>query len=333
MKTKILKAFREAEGEYISGTVLCERFGVSRQAVWKNITALKEAGYQIESVSNKGYRLISSPDQLYGPEIESRLLENCICKKVLCFDVIDSTNTKAKQMAEAGEEEGTLLVAREQTAGKGRRGRSWNSGSQEGVYMSLILRPNAVPPKVSGLTLLASLAVAGAVKEISGADTKIKWPNDIVVGGKKVCGILTEMSSEEAFIHYVVVGIGINVNTEDFPAELRKTASSVYLETGKKTDRISLIAEIVERFSRYYLQYMEVQSLAPFLEEYNRMLVNLEKEVKVYYGMVEHARPEEIETGVAKGIDEDGSLIVFIGGREKHIVSGEVSVRGVMDYV
>ncbi|MBR1741949.1 MAG: biotin--[Lachnospiraceae bacterium] len=332
MKAKILRALKETKEEFISGARLCEQFGVSRQAVWKNISALKEAGYEIESVSNKGYRLVSSPKRLYGPEIECRLSEGNICKKVLGFDEIDSTNTKAKQLAEFGEEEGTLIIAERQTAGKGRRGRSWSSEKGDGIYMSLLLRPKAIPPKASGLTILASLAVAGAIKKISSLPVEIKWPNDIVAGGKKICGILTEMSSEESYIHYVVIGIGINVNTETFPEELEYRASSIYLETGEKTDRLSLVAEILNSFDTYYKRFMKEQSLVPFLEEYNAVLVNREKEVKIYYGMVETAKPEEIESGIAKGVDGDGSLVVLVDGKEKHIVSGEVSVRGVMDY-
>lgn len=333
MKEKILKALREAGEEYVSGVELCEKFGVSRQAVWKHIAVLKENGYQIEAVGNKGYRLASSPDRLYGPDIESRMSQNCICHKVLSFGSVDSTNIKAKQLAEIGEEEGTLIVAEEQTAGKGRRGRDWKSERGTGIWMTLLLRPSVTPFKVSGLTLLAALAVARGIQEVCGISARIKWPNDIVVSQKKLCGILTEMSSEENYIHYVVVGIGINVNRTKFEEELEKSATSLYLETGKKVDRCQLIARTMEYFSEYYKQYIKAQNLSSFVEEYNAFLANKDREVRVYYGMVENADLEKTDVGIARGINEDGALLVEINGETKEIVSGEVSVRGLYGYV
>ncbi len=333
MKAKILKALREVGDGYLSGAVLCEKFGVSRQAIWKNIATLKEIGYEFESVSNKGYKLIFVPDTLYGPEIESRLPEASFCKKVISFDTTDSTNLQAKKAAELGEPEGTIVVADEQTAGRGRRGRDWDSVHGTGIYMSILLRPQTDPDKVSCLTLLAALAVSDVLREDCGVQVQIKWPNDIVIGGKKLCGILTEMSSEEGYINRVVVGIGINANMESFPEELQSKATSVFLETGQKIDRAGLTAAVAERFGGYYLTYMKNRSFREFLEPYNDRLVNRDKEVKIYYGMIESAKPEEIETGIARGIDENGALLVEVDGQVREVVSGEVSVRGVMDYV
>ena len=334
MKEKILKALREAEEGYISGSSLCEQFGVSRQAVWKNITALKEFGYEIESVSNKGYRLLASPDKLYAPEILSYLPEDCLCQKVECFESIDSTNTKAKQLAELGEAEGTLVIAEEQTAGKGRRGRNWASKPNVGIWMTLLLRPEIAPEKVSGLTLLTALALTKAVKKVCGLKTEIKWPNDVIIAKKKICGILTEMSSEENYIHYAVVGIGINANTTEFPEELQERATSIYLEGKKKVNRNELAAVWVSYFCEYYKQFVKEQDLSFAVEEYDQCLANKDKEVKVYYGMIEQADEKKTDCGIARGIDKEGALLVEQeDGTIKKVVSGEVSVRGIYGYV
>ena len=332
MKEKILRALR-SEGGYVSGASLCKELGVSRQAVWKNITALKENGYEIESVPKKGYRLASVPDTLYAPDILSRLPESCLCRKVECFSSIDSTNTKAKQLAELGEAEGTLVTAEEQTAGKGRRGRSWESEPGVGIWMTLLLRPSLLPVKVSGLTLLAALALVRAIKDVCRLDAQIKWPNDVILAKKKICGILTEMSSEENYVNYVVTGIGINANTTSFPKEIEKTATSIFQQTGKKVDRSELIASMIRILCSDYGRFVKEQDLSSFVEEYNDVLANRDKEVCVYYGMVEQSSPENTERGVAKGIDHDGALLVEIDGRIKRIMSGEVSVRGVYGYV
>ncbi len=333
MKAEILKALKEAGGKYISGAVLCERFGVSRQAVWKNMAALKEAGYEIESVSNKGYRLISSPDRFYGPEIESRLSEENILKRVMYFEELDSTNIKAKQLAEAGEEEGLVVIAESQTSGKGRRGRCWKSGKGEGIYMSFLLRPPVLPTQASALVFMTALVVAESIEKYFGISAGIKWPNDVVVNGKKLCGILIEGSAEESTVHYMIVGVGINANTEEFPEELKKKATSLFLETKKKINRLEFTTELINAFDQYYKKFLEAQNLRPFLEKYNARLVNRDKEVKIYYGLAESANPEKIETGIAKSVDEHGALVVFVNGQEKRVMYGEVSVRGILDYV
>lgn len=324
---------RSAGEEYTSGQVLCEKLGVSRQAIWKNILQLKEAGYQIESQPKKGYRLLESADRLVGADIESRLASDCLCRRVECLETVDSTNTRAKQLAELGEPEGTLVVAEEQTAGKGRRGRGWASEPGIGIWMSLILRPQLKPQQAASVTLVAAMAVAKGIRECCGLETGIKWPNDVVINGKKVCGILTETSSEPDYIHYAVPGIGINANTPEFPEELRDRATSIYLETGKKTDRNALIAAVMNAFSDYYRRYLETADLSLLKDEYDAMLVNMNREVLILYGMVEDADPEKSEKGVAKGIAPSGALLVETEAGLKEVLSGEVSVRGVYGYV
>ena len=208
MKTKILRQLRTTN-EYVSGQMLCDELGVSRTAVWKAINQLKEEGYTIEAVQNKGYKITGYPDILTAEEIESQLNPGDTVKKVVYAPEIDSTNNEVRRMAEQGAPEGTLVVAENQTAGKGRRGRRWDSPKGSGIWYSFLLRPEFAPEHASMLTLLAAMAVQNSVKEVTGLDGLIKWPNDIVVNGKKVCGILTEMSTEEDAIRYVVVGIGM----------------------------------------------------------------------------------------------------------------------------
>lgn len=333
MKSEILRILRAAGNECVSGQSLCEAFGVSRQAVWKNITQLKDKGFEIESISNKGYKLKSEPDIINSPAIESYLPKNCICKKVETFETIDSTNTKAKQLAEKGEAEGTLIISDEQTAGKGRRGRNWCSKKGANVFMTLLIRPKIEPKYLSGITLLAAMSVATAIKEVCETEAKIKWPNDIVLNKKKICGILTEMSSEMNYVNYAVIGIGININDDEIPQEIRQNASSIYLETGRKTNRNELAAKVVEKFGDYYKKFLETKDLSAFTDEYNSMLISMNKEVKVLYGMAETAKPEDEEKGIARGIDRDGALLVETEDGIKSIVSGEVSVRGLYGYV
>ena len=218
VKTEILKAIKEEAG-FVSGQELCDRFGVSRTAVWKAIGQLKEEGFQIEAVRNKGYRLLSSDDVITEAELMSSM-EGGFIKKIVYYEETDSTNIRARKLAEEGAPDGTLVVTDFQNAGRGRRGRMWVSPSGTGIFMSLILRPDILPSSASMLTLVAALAVYDGIKATTGLETVIKWPNDIVAEGKKLCGILTEMSAELEGIHYVVTGIGINANMTEFPEEV-----------------------------------------------------------------------------------------------------------------
>ncbi len=272
-------------------------------------------------------------EKINAQVIESLLSSQCYCKKIECHEEINSTNIRVKQLAEQGEPEGTLVVAETQTAGKGRRGRSWESQQQMGIWMSLLLRPQVKPAEVSCLTLVAAMAVTKAIQKQCNIDAKIKWPNDVVVKGKKLCGILTEMNSEVDVIHSVVVGMGINANHKSFSPELQGKATSIFLETGQKVDRQKLIAEVMEGFSVYYEKYLQTKDMTLLQEEYNALLINKNQEVLVYHGMMEEKKPEEAECGTAKGIDASGALLVETMQGLKKIVSGEVSVRGIYGYV
>ena len=233
MKASILSALYEADG-YVSGQQLCDKLAVSRTAVWKVMNQLKEEGYVIESVPRKGYRILERPDCITAEEVQSRLQGRHAEWNIVYYDRIDSSNNEAKRMAEAGEQRTTLVLAGEQTGGKGRRGRVWVTPKDTAIAMSLLLRPSIRPEHASSVTLVMGLAIANACREFCNVDARIKWPNDIVVNGKKICGILTEMSSEVDYINYLVIGAGINVNMESFPEELQQTASSLRLLTGAK---------------------------------------------------------------------------------------------------
>ena len=225
MKSEILRLLRETQG-YLSGQQLCDHFQVSRTAVWKVIEHLKKEGYQIEAVRNKGYRLVGSPDVISKAEIESLVQTKWAGRQVICYQETDSTNIRAKEAGERGECHGTLFVAEQQAAGKGRRGRSWESPAGVSVYMTILLYPEMPPVKAPRLTPLMAIAVAKGIRRVTGLKCMIKWPNDVIVGGKKICGILTEMSAEIGFINYLVIGVGINVNQDSFPEEIQDKATS-----------------------------------------------------------------------------------------------------------
>ncbi len=326
MKEEILKMLRETDG-YISGQELCNKFGVSRTAIWKVMKQLKEAGYNIEAQQNKGYHIVSAPDVMDAAELKSIWKPKWVGCEILYFDSIDSTNTKAQELAENGYPSGTLVVADKQIAGKGRRGRNWESPSGCGIFMTLMLKPDINPNNASMLTLVSALAVAKALADITGKDAKIKWPNDIVIDGRKVCGILTEMSAQFDYINNIVIGIGINVNNSSFPEEISATASSLrLLSGGKKYRRAEIIEKIMEYFEKYYSIFLETEDLSALVNEYDAMLVNMKRQVKVL-------DPKEPFEGTAMGITKTGELIVDTWESRKLVSSGEVSVRGIYGYV
>lgn len=328
MKEQILRMLKQ-RNDYISGQEICEKCNVSRTAIWKVINQLKDDGYEIEAVRNKGYKLLKSPDLIGEREIKPLLETKWFGKRIMYFDSIDSTNNVIKRQAEESLEHGLLAVAEEQTAGKGRRGRVWKSPAGSGIWMSFMLTPDIAPDRASMLTIVAALAVADAIEERTGLDTKIKWPNDIVVNSHKVCGILTELSAELTHVNYVVIGIGINVNTEYFPDDIRETATSCYIELGskEKIQRAGIIASIGKYFEKYYDEYLKSADLSGLVDVYNTKLVSAGKTVKVITN-----DGDRVYTCV--GIDSEGLMIVKNDdGSEEKIRSGEVSVRGLYGYV
>lgn len=326
MKDKILHILRRENG-FVSGQALCERLGVSRTAVWKYINVLKKEGYEIESVTRKGYRLLRSPDLLTEEAVREYLTEDEWPGRIVCFPSVDSTNEEAKRKAVLGERDGTLFVADNQTAGKGRRGRVWSSPEGKDIFCTILLRPEIPPDRASMLTLVAALSAAAAAETHSGELCQIKWPNDVILHDRKICGILTEMGLEMDEISYVVIGVGFNINRESFPEELAGTATSIYGETGRQTVRAAFLADFIREFSERYRTFLQVQDLEPFKEEYERRLVNIDREVRII------RRGQEIIRR-AEGINEKGELLVRSEtGEIECICSGEVSVRGLYGYV
>lgn len=325
MKVEILETLRNAEG-FVSGQELCEKFNVSRTAVWKAINTLKKEGYEFEAVQNKGYRITKVPDLLSENEWYSINKNQWVGKKVKYFENIDSTNVVASHMAEEGAEHGTLVFANQQTMGKGRRGRTWISKPGTGIYMTLILKPDILPNEASMLTLVSALAVVKALEEVAGIEGKIKWPNDVVVNGKKICGILTEMSAQIDYISYIVVGIGINVLGEEIDEEIKNMATSLYLETGKKINRMEFMEKIWEKFEAYYEIFLKTKDMSALEKEYNSYLANCKEKVCVL-------DPKGKYEGTAQGINSQGELIVDTWEARRLVSSGEVSVRGIYGYV
>lgn len=245
------------------------------------------------------------------------------------FDVLDSTNKKAKELAQQGCEHGTLVTADAQEAGVGRRGRSWSSEKGTGIYMSMVVRPQMQTEQVSMLTLVAALAVAKASESMGIYEKQIpciKWPNDLVLHKKKICGILTELALIGTSIDYVIIGIGINVSNQMFPEEIKETASSILLETGQNIDRERFIVEIWKCFDIYYKLFLRTQDFSLLKEEYEIYLVNKYQNVKVL-------DPAGAYEGTAIGITNKGELIVDTGEEQRYVSSGEVSVRGIYGYV
>ncbi|SHE72384.1 BirA family transcriptional regulator, biotin operon repressor / biotin-[acetyl-CoA-carboxylase] ligase [Thermoanaerobacter uzonensis DSM 18761] len=325
LRQRLLRLLKENKGEYISGQKLSDELNVSRTAIWKHINELKNEGYQIEAHHKLGYILLSEPDLLIYEEVSPYLTTDFIGKNYIHKLVIDSTNNLAKEIA-SNVPDGTVIIAEEQTAGRGRLGRSWISQKGCGIWMSIILKPNIQPQEAINLTQVAAISVVKAIEEVFHVESKIKWPNDIILNNKKVCGILTEMSSEIDKINYVIIGIGVNVNCDNFPEELKGKATSLYLETNSKVDRKKLTASILNNLEFYYNAYLQkgFVYIRPICIEKS---ITIGRQIKVI------ANEGEIE-GKAVTIDNNGSLVVETKeGKRLSIMSGDVSVRGLLDYV
>ena len=328
-QSDILTLLRNSR-DYVSGQQLCDQFGVSRTAVWKAINQLKEEGYRIEAVSHKGYRLLESPDVLSRSEVLSRLKTKWAGQQLFYLEETGSTNIDAKRYAEEGEPHGTTVIAEKQNAGRGRRGKYWESPPGSAIYMTIMLKPDFAPDKASMLTLVMALSVAEAITEATGLQAGIKWPNDVVVNKKKVCGILTELNVETDYIRHVVIGVGINVNNgapEEFPEEIRETATSLRIEAGTPFSRAELLERVLERFEKNYDTFVTTLDLRLLIEAYGRYLLNLNMEVNVL-------DPKGSYTGVARGISTTGELLVEKeDGEMKTVYAGEVSFRGLYGYI
>ncbi len=321
MQKKILDILLNAD-DFISGQEISENLGVSRQAVWKSINALKEKGYEIQSVTNRGYRLVSSPDYLNESSLKSLLHNKIIGKNLIVLDSVDSTNDYLKKLGNEGCENGTVVIAREQTKGKGRLGRTWQTKKDDGIAFSVLLRPNAAPSEVSAITPLAGLAVCKAIREYTKLDCVIKWPNDIIVGRKKLVGILTEMSAEFDAVEYVITGIGINVDHTSFPEEIAFKATSLLLETGRHIDKNEFLACVLGHIENEFVKNnLELTPTA--LAEYTDLCATVGRSVTFQRGT-------RRISGMAVGVSEHGELKVMMSdGTISLVNSGEVTVQGI----
>lgn len=323
MKNKILHLLKTNQNNFISGQSISRELGVTRTAIWKYINGLKEDGYEIESISKRGYRLISSPDLLSFEELSENLNTKYIGKNIMYFQTIDSTNNKAKELALNNAPNGTVVISEEQTLARGRLGRNWASPRFKGIWLSIILRPDTDPMNVPKITQIGAAAVIKSLHKL-GIKGYVKWPNDIIISQKKVCGILTEMSGELNKVNYVVIGIGINVNIDilDFPEELREIATSLSIETEQYIKRKELVSNLLNNFEILYDEFEKNNSIKTSISVCRENSILIGKEVKIINRGKER---------IAKAIDlnDDGELIVqHNDGDVEKIISGEISVRG-----
>jgi len=308
------------KGIYVSGEELSEKFGVSRTAIWKQINRLRELGYEIDSVPRVGYCLKKSPDLLLPEEIVQNGPFEFLASKIYHYTSIGSTNDEAKKLAQMGAPHGTLVIAEEQTGGRGRLGRKWVSPPGQGIWLSIILRPSLEPSEAPRITMACAVAAAKAIRQEVGVNCLIKWPNDLLIDGKKVAGILTEMSADMDKIHYVVTGIGMNVNNAEFPPDIEKTATSLKLASGEEVERLKILTQFLSQFEEIY-RSLESGEFEAILGEWRQLSCNLGKRVRII------GRNFELE-GTALDVDGDGALLIKTDeGQVERVLSGDVSLR------
>ncbi len=318
---KLLNLLTQTDG-YISGQALAEQLGVSRQAVWKTISALKEQGYKILSVPNKGYRLESLPSYLNEAAIRRELKTSILGKNLIVLDSVGSTNDYLKELYTNGCENGTVAAAREQLHGKGRLGRIWSAKKDECLMFSVLLRPHIVPGEVAAITPLTGLAVCKALRKATRLDCRIKWPNDVIVGNKKLCGILTEMSAEFDAVEYVIAGIGINVSQTEFPNEIAYKATSLALETKRSFDQNKLLAVILGELEHIFTK-TNLSMTRDALDEYIPLCATIGKSVSFQRG-------SSRVSGTAADVSNRGELMVMMpDGTICLVNAGEVTVQGI----
>ena len=322
LKEAILGLLKHNRPEYLSGEDICKSLNVTRTAVWKHIQTLREEGYVIDARSRTGYRLTGIPDRLLPAEIRDGLSTRVMGREIDYSAETASTNEVAKEGASKGAEEGLLVVTEEQTGGKGRLGRQWHAPRYKGIYFSLLLYPPVNPSRASQLTMLAAVSLASAIRSETGVEAGIKWPNDLLVRGRKICGILAELSAEVNRIGHLVIGMGINANQDpgDFPEELQDKATSLKLESGRAVPRVRLLQASLESFEHWYGVWLE-QGFEPVLAVWKQMSVSLNCPVRIH-------TLDKSWDGWAEDVDSDGALLLRRpDGSLQRLVSGEVSLR------
>lgn len=314
----LLQFLRLHADDWISGEHLSRELGVTRSAVWKHVRRLRRDGYEIVSAPRKGYRLIQTSPLLLPEEIQNGLQTRSFGQgSIVYLETTDSTNTRARELAGQGRPEGTLVVAEEQTAGRGRKGRTWHSPERGGIYLSLVLRPKISPLEAPKITLLAGIAAAEAILSLADIDVHIKWPNDILIGARKVAGVLTEIASDLDEVSHVVTGLGMNANVRAFPPELREIATSLALETGRPVDRAALVRTFLERYEHFYTVFLQGRTDL-VLDRWKALSRTLGSRIAV------EIAGRRI-TGVARDIEPDGSLMLETPDGETHrVFSGDL---------
>lgn len=314
-RDKILSLFRRQPETFISGQEISQTLAISRAAVWKQVESLREQGFEIEAQRSRGYRLLGGPDLMLASEIEKGLGCKWLGSSLHCLAEIDSTNARARQLAEEGAADGTVIIADRQSAGRGRLGRRWESPSAVNLYCSILLRPQIPVQQAPQMTFLSAVAVAETLQELYALSARVKWPNDILVGGKKIAGLLNEMNAETEQIHFVILGIGINLNmtTEQFPEQLNYPATSVFLERDEKIDRVAFVRAFLQRLDGYYGEFL-AEGFVPIRRRWEALCDLMNARVQV-----EHWQ------GTVVGLDSDGALRLQLDdGRVERILAGDV---------
>ena len=318
-ETQLLQLLRERPSGFLSGEAMSRRLKVSRTAVWKKVQTLRASGYEIEAWRRRGYRLVQSPDLLTPSEIKSLLKTTWMGRKIHYYPVIESTNSEAYRLAHRGGQEGEVVIAESQSQGRGRMGRRWFSPPSSNVYLSVILRPPIPPHQASLVTLMAAVATANAVENVSGLSPTIKWPNDIFLGSRKVGGLLNEIQSEIDRIHFVILGIGVNLNLDrrSFPPKIRALATSLKLERGEAISRKVFTCSLLEELERGYERFLR-EGGGVVLEAWRRKARVKGKKIKVTsFG--------DVWEGKAVDVDSDGLLILEMeDGTRRRVVAGDV---------
>jgi len=322
-KEIILKKLADEKGKFISGESLSDELNISRTAVWKHILKLKEVGYTINAVPRRGYQLEGSLDFYSRCAIVSQLNTKVLGRDLIFLHEIDSTNNELKRLAANGAQEGTVVIAAKQTAGRGRRGRVWSSEENMGIYMSVLLKPDIAPGAVQAITLAASSAVCSTIEPYVDVKPGIKWPNDILLNNRKVCGILTEMTAEPDRIHSIILGIGLNVNHagEDFKEELGDTAASLRMHLKVNISMSSLAAQFLEEMENLYLDFIKKRCTTRFLNIWRSFSATIGYDIIIY---------QNEDTWHARALDvlDDGRLLVETqDGRRQAIASAEITIR------
>jgi BirA family biotin operon repressor/biotin-[acetyl-CoA-carboxylase] ligase len=319
---KILSALR-ANPDGVSGAQLAEQLAISRAAIWSRIEELRQAGYEIEAGPHFGYRLIGSPDALHADDLLARLGKTkVIGRDIRVFEETTSTNDVIEKLARDGVKEGVVVFAESQTKGRGRLGRKWMSPTHKGLWFSVLLRPELSPQETTQLTVASATALRRAIKNVTGLVAEIKWPNDLLIGGRKVVGILTEMSAEVDRVRHVTLGIGVDVNQDasDFPPELRKTATSLKVETGEEISRAGLATEILRELDFDYARICGGKFPA-VADEWESGCATIGKNVSVQMGA------RQIR-GCAESLDDDGALLVRTEhGHLERVIGGDVTLE------